>query len=320
MADSEIIPASMPDTNTVTPPQDGPEKPVAAVAKRNRWVPIKVPTAADSKPISSYPFLAHSNVKDRFLMQGLLEHLPFQKAYGNVTVAWEKMVEELNAMKDEDGTHVFSQPLIVRTAKERFDKYITAAKLKNKVATKTTGCDQEPAATEIEVMLENLLSLYDEHVAKEENQGKRLFTENMSEKIKGQLMRDENFSGYLQMKNENEHNNNNNDNDNDNNITNKKQRVAAPKEALESLTSTLADRNERKKEKNEIIKINAETRNRQMDAQITLMQQAQEDNRMLRTLVLQQQEESVSVRNMLLQLLSQKVMFHVVVLFASFLF
>jgi hypothetical protein len=112
-------------------------------------------------------------------------------------------------------------------------------------------------------------------------------------------MREENFTGYLQMKNENEHNNNNNN-------TNKKQRVAAPKEALDSLTSTLADRNERKKEMNEIIKINAETRNRQMDAQITLMQQAQEDNRMLRTLVLQQQEESVSVRNMLLQLLSQR--------------
>jgi hypothetical protein len=108
-----------------------------------------------------YPFLERPCTRDLTIFNCLLDSQPFATPKNKgLTTPWINAVKEINnQIHPTTGEKIFVPPITVSTVRDRFtDAMKVIAKLHNQVAF-NSGCDDEAALHELQVMLEDLYAM-----------------------------------------------------------------------------------------------------------------------------------------------------------------
>jgi hypothetical protein len=163
--------------------------------KRLIWAKTDVSTSKDGKQTFAYPFLLDSNVMEKCYLQHMIALKPFAATYGNLETEWADMVQDINSKVGDDGKPIFSPPLVVRTAKDRLKDYVKFANSEHSHILNSTGCDNMPTRSEIQVLLVDLLEIYNAHRDKE-REAKATYASKKRDRIEGELARSDHLASY----------------------------------------------------------------------------------------------------------------------------
>jgi hypothetical protein len=132
---------------------------------------LRVTTDIHGSKRDSYPFLKDTNEHDKALARNLLVYRPFLQKKGEQTAAWNNVVEMCLESTTVDGGLVFDKNLNVKSAKKRFQEYLSFMKAyRAKKPLFNSGGDNEPYPD----ILQALEDLYDLHESfKNETEDKR---------------------------------------------------------------------------------------------------------------------------------------------------
>jgi hypothetical protein len=121
---------------------------------------LRVTTDIHGSKRDSYPFLNDTNEHDKALARNLLVYRPFLQKKGEQTAAWNNVVEMCLEATTVDGGLVFDKNLNVKSAKKRFQEYLTFMKsYRAKKPLFNSGGDNELYPD----LLQALEDLYDLH-------------------------------------------------------------------------------------------------------------------------------------------------------------
>jgi hypothetical protein len=112
------------------------------------------------------------------------------------------MVQGINGKVGDDGKPFVSPPLVVCTAKDRLKDYVKIANLEHSHIIKSTGCDNMPTQSKIQVLLADLLEIYNAHRDKE-REAKATYAFKKRDRIEGELARSDHLASYEQHMKEN---------------------------------------------------------------------------------------------------------------------
>jgi hypothetical protein len=173
------------------PPTDAATSVVALSTKgasRNIWPQMEQTTMKSGKQIVYHPFLHESNLKEQIFYTHLYTLKPFAAEHGESTLAWDQLVKDINKEKGPDGLSVFSTPLVVCTAKERFKIIMKFAGQNIGKSLNSTGNDSQPEPTKVQRQLELLFEVFTQSKSKDgQLKGIQSYAEKKRDKTEGEI-------------------------------------------------------------------------------------------------------------------------------------